>query len=634
MSSPITGSSSAQSSTAPFHDVNESSTSVSEFDTLARRRQYSVQRAHGHVLDLHERDANTRYSSNSTSTMRRFSTSKIIRPDSDTMIMKHKHNVLLRASEDDRMTTSLQRKNWGKTSTAAWSSLFYLLITAFCTPFYVLAQQALGQQPEVDKDQLDPHIHTPKRRHEKVKWIELVHHTFPEGNLTDHALALWHLESAANPVNDYVQLFPDVVQRYGQIWNKEAITTDHFELSFRLDVFAKNRIPETTGAGLGVWLTTSNVNEYLRGQTIVGIRPENLDAASEWNEGVKDLGFDFLGHNVKLPGFGVVFTLEDRHGNIRPSVNCLRTPAHTFEKLEYGKNFPEDGKGVRVDFRNQPLDVRIHVKKTVITAEYKLPASQSRDWAHLCTVSDVPKAGRTFMGWAGWTGSPKEPGNTSGDLIAKVSKVKTWNFNLNNWGSEMSGVAEDIRKMYTELYKKNFQFKNQREQTEAIHGILKMLKSYIVQSHEAEGQQARTLLHVKSQMLDMEASANKLRKEVHFVLENVNEDHSPEGRAKRKQKAIEEMRREVGSIRTVISDMESDTNRFAEVSDSVAAVAVRGGEDSAVDDVAQQTEDIKSLAETQMYYATLMNMVVISTLIILVAIIGSKIMYYEKKHLL
>lgn len=82
----------------------------------------------------------------------------------------------------------------------------------------------------------------------------------------------------------------------------------------------------------------------------------------------------------------------------------------------------------------------------------------------------------------------------------------------------MSGVAEEIRELYGELHKKNFMFDSQKEQTEAINGILKMLKTYIMGSHKAEEGQARTLLHVKSQMLDMEANALKLKKEIHYVL--------------------------------------------------------------------------------------------------------------------
>jgi len=472
-------------------------------------------------------------------------------------------------------------------------------------------------------------IHSPKRRGERVKWIELVHHTFRDGNLTDHGLALWHLESCAIPLADEVQLFTDVSERSGQLWNREAITTDNWEVQWMLDFKTMNIMQKTKGVGLGFWLTGFNVNEVMNAKKIVGTSTMG-QADKDWNTNLHNLGYDFLGHDTTLKGFGLILSVDDETGNTSPNLSCVRTPRK--QKLEMGKNFP-DKNALKVDFRNQPLDFRVRVKGNTVEVDYR-PGGSHKDWKNVCSIRDYDAPKRTYMGWSAWSGTPKEKDQGSqGDFRLAVKKIKTWNYNLATVGSEMSGVAEEIRELYGELHKKNFMFDSQKEQTEAINGILKMLKTYIMGSHKAEEGQARTLLHVKSQMLDMEANALKLKKEIHYVLENTKEagDNSPAAKKARHDRILNELRKEMGSIKKVIQTSEDDGGKMSSVSEAAAKAA---SADKRVMGVADQTEKIKETAENQMRNANFMNSLVLLTLIGIIGMIAHKIIYYEKKHLL
>ncbi|CAD7955744.1 unnamed protein product [Amoebophrya sp. A120] len=481
-------------------------------------------------------------------------------------------------------------------------------------------------------------MHTPRRRGERVKWIELVHHTFRDGNITDNGLALWSLESCAIPMADQIQLFTDVTERSGQLWNREAITTDNWEVQFQLDVSALNIIPKTRNVGVAFWLTDFQVTSVLNAKNIVGSSPMN-QADSDWNDNLAHLGYDFLGHDTTLRGFGLIFSIEDETGNVNPNLSCTRTPRS--EKLQMGVNFP-DKNAMKIDFRNQPLDVRVRVKAGSVSVDYKFAATgtsaasdrNAHYWRHVCMLRDYEPPKRTYMGWSAWSGTPKVAGQAPGDFRAAVKKIRTWNYNLATVGSEMSGVAEEIRDMYADLHKKNFLFENQREQTEAINGILGMLKQYVMGSHKTEESQARTLLHVKSQMLDMEASALKLKNEIHYVLDEGEkrriEMSAAEKKAK-KDRILRELRQEMGSIKNVISSSAEDTQKLATVSTSAQEAAKT---DKKVMSVSEQTDAIKRAAESQMFYTSWMNGMVIVSLLGIVVCIFSKIIYYEKKHLL
>ena len=82
------------------------------------------------------------------------------------------------------------------------------------------------------------------------------HHSFPEGNLRDVSLFFWTASGATIPLAKAVRLFPDSADRYGYLWNSEAIVTPDFEVDFV--VSAKGTKETVNGAGFGFFLSHTN----------------------------------------------------------------------------------------------------------------------------------------------------------------------------------------------------------------------------------------------------------------------------------------------------------------------------------------------------------------------------------------
>ncbi len=182
----------------------------------------------------------------------------------------------------------------------------------------------------------------------------------------------------------------------------------------------QNRGPQSTNAGFGFFISNEDESMHLQGKYIV-----KDVKSSTWNEGVRNLGYTFLGHNPAHSGFGVVFMLSNENKAPEPNISCVTLPVYG---LVAGVNFPRSGSDdlrKKMDFRNQPLEFQVRVNTS-----YKVlfrAAGTSAAWEQLCEVSNVPRMDRSYFGWSGYSGDIPSSFSKA-DMSVTIGKLETYNF--------------------------------------------------------------------------------------------------------------------------------------------------------------------------------------------------------------
>ena len=76
-------------------------------------------------------------------------------------------------------------------------------------------------------------------------------------------------------------------------------------------------------------------------------------------------------------------------------------------------------------------------------------------------------------------------------------KKVSWNYRTDEVGEDLAGISSEIKSVYSRLQAKRFDFTTQSEQTEALKGVLSMLKIYLKGRRASEQLANKNLMQMK-----------------------------------------------------------------------------------------------------------------------------------------
>jgi len=174
---------------------------------------------------------------------------------------------------------------------------------ALSTAVLVLAALPLatdGRKPKEDKE---------------TSW-RMTHHSFAKTLSYDNTLGDWVSSAATMALRDRVQLLPPVPDRYGILWNKQAVRSGKFEVSFTLSGTPKDGNTGPDDAAVAFWIGLKDWTASYNEQDIV-------TKSKSWNEGLSSAGLTFAVNRPNFHGLGLLFLGKDKYKSNKQSVTAL-----------------------------------------------------------------------------------------------------------------------------------------------------------------------------------------------------------------------------------------------------------------------------------------------------------------------
>lgn len=419
------------------------------------------------------------------------------------------------------------------------------------------------------------------------------------------------------PLRDRVQLLPPVPDRYALMWNKQAVASKKYEISFTY-----RAIPHENQDGMfAVWLGSENFTASYDEQAIIGVR--------NWTQGLMNVGLTFFGNRPTFRGVGIIFLGVDRENAPRPSVTGVVCDG---VKLFANSDFPaekEEQTGAFqtkfIDWRKSGVEVKIQIKDASVIASLKAPDSTEfvqlfslpaetlfRDWTE------------AFVGFSGVSGS-------TSSLELDMSRFQIRNFDSQRVGEDsedwLKDTLEEEAAGWLKVLEEEKRYIDQRSQKQAVERLTKLLSDHTEKYNNVGEKLKSDLLWMEKRILTLETDISGLTSTLQaYNPQTGNMDAD----------LVKEHIRDISSI--ISRHTDAHDKKLKSVHDVARDLKAKGADvlgaegRAKVDSVASQARSMEETAST----GTLQTNGLLIVLILAVAVLGllflNRMRYYEKKH--
>mmetsp|Transcript_121354 Transcript_121354/g.223377 ORF Transcript_121354/g.223377 Transcript_121354/m.223377 type:complete len:496 (-) Transcript_121354:36-1523(-) len=442
-------------------------------------------------------------------------------------------------------------------------------------------------------------------------WV-LSHHSFEKTLTYDDRLGDWLTSAATMPLRDRVQLLPPVTDRYALMWNKKAVSSKSFEISFTY-----RAVPYENQDGMfAFWIGSENFTASYDEQAIIAVK--------NWTQGLSSVGLTFFSNRPTFRGIGVIFLGVDRQGAPRPSITGVlcdgaKSLVETeFPASEEGKEGPMQTKFV--DWRQSGVEMKVRIAKDSVIGSWRAPGT--KEWVQLfqlpaeAVLRDMNDA---YVGFSGYSGSESS-------LELDMSRLETRNFDAQHAGEQQDTLDEGSEE-WLKVLEEEKRYIDQRSQKEAVEKLTKLLKDH-VERYNTVGEQ------VKSELLWMEKRITGLEKDIDGFVTTLQAYNPDTGHVE--ATLVKEHIHHVKSVLTQHTDVHDA--KLTEVHNVARQLKVKGADilgaegRAKVETVANQAHALEQHASS----GTLRTNSMLIVLVLAVAVLGllflNRMRYYEKKH--
>ncbi|KAL8437344.1 hypothetical protein Efla_004302 [Eimeria flavescens] len=143
--------------------------------------------------------------------------------------------------------------------------------------------------------------------------------------LSHEHLSHWDVAMSTIPLEGHVLLVPGEANRTGQLWHRNALPSEQFEIQFGFGVFNKEQQAHAAAAsnhsadGFAFWYVY---------EPYANVYPRSPDEQAAWN---------LMGYKRNPKGLGIIFKSTDKDGNTNPSISCIH---NTEDEKQLGEEIP------------------------------------------------------------------------------------------------------------------------------------------------------------------------------------------------------------------------------------------------------------------------------------------------------
>lgn len=439
----------------------------------------------------------------------------------------------------------------------------------------------------------------------------------------DSGLTDWLMNSATMALRDRVQLVPPVAGRFGTFFNKKAVLTDNFEVSFRFRSAGARRT--TKDGAFAFWITPDNFTASYNEMAIV--------KEGDWRKGMEKQDLTFAGGKASFNGLAMVFSSLNRVKRYRPSVTTMWGDGRRAMKLFEDAPLAEDSKRGNVqthfvEWRNvgsTALDdswceVKIRARPGSLAGWIRLPPR--KDFIELFRMPASIKKG-SFIGFTAQTG---DQGADASDEVS-ILGLETRNFDASVIGEEVNKNELQDEADWLKILEADKRYIDQKSQKEAVAKLTQMLQRH-TERYGVIGHELKTgLAGVEERLTKLQTSIGVMRAEIKMPMEA--------------GKHLEKVKTEIVGLRALFSkDKEHHAAKITEVhkvaGDLKASHAEgKGGVAFSKDKINSVSNQAKALEESVQAGSTQSSRMLL-LLIFAVAGLGflflNRMRYYEKHH--
>jgi len=442
----------------------------------------------------------------------------------------------------------------------------------------------------------------------------LATHSFEKTLTYDDRLGDWMTSAATMALRDRVQILPPVPDRHGVFWNKKAIHSHDFQVTFTLRAKRDDR-PGAKPAKDGkfaFWITNSNFSATYDEQAIVTQR--------NWTEGLRQVGHTFISNRPEFKGFAMLFLAGE--ADDRPFVQGVLSEGRANAMLTDIKLTGEGQQSKFIDWRTDNVQVKVRGRLgSELTASMLVPPST--EFHEVFRMPIMIKKGQwpdVFMGFTGYSGS-------SSYVEIDMTRLETRNFDMSSVGEQASEDLVAEAEDWAKVLEGERRYIDQRSQKEAVERLTKLLSDH-VDEYTKVGQQ------VASELALLEKRTGELDSDFGLWI-NYVQAWDVESRTF----DADVLKEHIHGIRTILTkDKDSHDRKLVQVQSAARSLKEKGGDVLGAEGRAK-VESVAGQAEALGSYVSRGSTQTGGLLVVLVIAVGilgllflNRMRYYEKKH--
>lgn len=429
----------------------------------------------------------------------------------------------------------------------------------------------------------------------------LPRHSFTRTLMLDDSFNDWLLSASTVALGERVQLLPPVPDRFGMLWNKVAVGSHDFDVTFTF--FAKPTGGSVHGGTFALWISPDNFTEMFQEAEIY--------KAETWGAAFETLDFESAYANKKkYRGCGIFFTAYPIAG-----VSCVCNDGKKPVRVS-------DIKPNSKSFTSKPLSwiwkpngqVRVRITKDgTVTGHMMISPDPWQELFTLPPSSYKPEWESSYVGFTGWSGAENH-------LSVDIHKMEVRNFDETKVGEDDVATGLLDKRWETALGQGR-KFSDQKSQTEAMQNLRQLLEEYNA-GFVKEGQM------VKSDLFGLVEKLDNLKQNVNKVIAESEAVIMGSGVMQ-----VDKMRDHIQKIRTVITtDSQVHDQQIASVQKVAQKISYRNEDAGQVKSAAETVKNVEDQLASGSMQAHSLLFVFFVVLTLLGCLFFRRMRYYERKH--